>query len=249
MAGFVLVAGAFHGAWCWERVVPLLEARGHVVNAVELPGMGADRTPFAQLSFEDWVDAVVAAVDAAPHPVILVGHSRAGHVVSAVGERVPQAIDLAVYLAAVLLPGGASLADGAGLFADRGAPTPPMAPCEDGLSSRLDGPEIGALFYHMATPDWRDRALALLGPEPHFSFATPVALSEARFGQVRRAYVECLQDRTVPLPVQRAMQRSWPCGIVAAIESDHSPFYCVPEALAELFDGLAARAGARGAAG
>jgi pimeloyl-ACP methyl ester carboxylesterase len=43
MATFVLIHGAWHGAWCWERVAPLLVAEGHRVLAPDLPGMGADR--------------------------------------------------------------------------------------------------------------------------------------------------------------------------------------------------------------
>ena len=54
MARFVLVAGACHGAWCWERLVPLLEARGHRAETAELPGMGADKTPLAGLDMMAW---------------------------------------------------------------------------------------------------------------------------------------------------------------------------------------------------
>lgn len=49
MATFVLVSGSWHGAWCWEYVIPQLEVRGHRAVAAELPGMGADRTPLAVL--------------------------------------------------------------------------------------------------------------------------------------------------------------------------------------------------------
>ena len=45
MATFVLVHGAWHGAWCWDKVVPLLEAKGHTVVAPDLPGHGDDETP------------------------------------------------------------------------------------------------------------------------------------------------------------------------------------------------------------
>jgi len=70
MARFVMVAGACHGAWCWERVVPLLEARGHRVETAELPGMGADRTPLAGLDMIAWARAVAQAIDADPEPAI-----------------------------------------------------------------------------------------------------------------------------------------------------------------------------------
>jgi pimeloyl-ACP methyl ester carboxylesterase len=50
MATFVLVHGAWHGGWCWHKIVPLLEAKGHRVLAPDLPGLGEDHTPLADLS-------------------------------------------------------------------------------------------------------------------------------------------------------------------------------------------------------
>ena len=47
MTTFVLIHGAWHGGWCWEKVAPLLEARGHRVLAPDLPGHGANRTPLS----------------------------------------------------------------------------------------------------------------------------------------------------------------------------------------------------------
>ena len=46
MATFILVHGAMHGGWCWERLVPLLEAQGHVAHAIDLPG-SAGHVPHA----------------------------------------------------------------------------------------------------------------------------------------------------------------------------------------------------------
>ena len=50
MATFVLIHGACHGGWCWEKVVPLLEARGHTAYAPDLPGLGKDLTPPATVT-------------------------------------------------------------------------------------------------------------------------------------------------------------------------------------------------------
>ncbi len=82
MARFILIAGSWHGAWSWEYVVPLLEAQGHRAEAFELPGMGADRTPLAGLDMMAWARSVAAAIEADPEPVLLVGHSRGGAVIS-----------------------------------------------------------------------------------------------------------------------------------------------------------------------
>ncbi len=83
---FVLIAGAWHGAWCWQKVVPLLEAQGHRVRTPELPATGADTTDPAEVTLESWARFVADLVAAEPEPVILVGHSRGGVVISRAAE-------------------------------------------------------------------------------------------------------------------------------------------------------------------
>ena len=64
MATFVLIHGACHGAWCWEKLVPLLEARGHKVVAPDLPGSGEDRTtPVSAVTLSAYVNAVSKLLD------------------------------------------------------------------------------------------------------------------------------------------------------------------------------------------
>lgn len=99
MADIVLVHGAWQGAWCWDRVVPLLGAR-HRVLAPTLAGSG-DRA--GELSPEIGLDSHVADVaatitDRADGAVLLVGHSYAGMVISAVADMLPQRVRGLVYL-------------------------------------------------------------------------------------------------------------------------------------------------------
>jgi pimeloyl-ACP methyl ester carboxylesterase len=90
----VLVHGSFHGAWCWERLIPALEAYGHRVIAVDLPisepGLGADA----------YAMVVSEAIDhlAGDAPPAIVAHSMAGLVVPLVAARRP--IDRMIFLAA-----------------------------------------------------------------------------------------------------------------------------------------------------
>ena len=109
MSTFVLVHGAWHGAWCWYKVVPRLTQAGHRVFAPDLPSLGRDRTPVAEISLDRWADSICKVVEAAVEPVILVGHSRGGIVISAVAERVPKRIAMLVYLTAFLLRDGETL--------------------------------------------------------------------------------------------------------------------------------------------
>jgi len=236
---FILVSGAWHAGWCWERVKPLLEARGHVVLAPDLLGMGDDHTPLADVTLERWADQVAELVQAQPDRVILVGHSRGGIVISETAERVPDHIRSLVYVAAFLL------ADKDNLMALALRARDPQAPPRTHVQPRPDGSTIlrpdavGPVFYNTTDPQWVARAAALAGPEPAGILTTPVHLTPEGFGRVRRAYVEALQDQAVPIAMQRLMQAALPCEPVIALETDHSPFYSDPEALADALEQVA----------
>jgi pimeloyl-ACP methyl ester carboxylesterase len=242
MARFVLVAGACHGAWCWERVIPLLEARGHRAETAELPGMGADRTPLAGLDMMAWSRAVAKAIEADPERAILVGHSRGGAVISQTAELVPGRIRLTVYLTALLLEDGETGFDVLKLVPEGSFTPPAMIPNADGTAISFDPSEAGPMLYQRTEPAWVERALAHLTPEPMFGLTQPQSLSAGRYGRVPRAYIECLDDLTLPLIAQRALTARQPCDHVRSIDSDHCPNYSEPEQLAEVLDDLAKRA-------
>ena len=127
---FVFVHGAWHSATTWRLVMPLLEARGHMVRALDLPGAGAnakipaayERHPFdaavfatepspnADTTQEERTRAVTELIEevtqAAGAPAILVGHSLGGLTITAAAEAVPERVGAIVYLSAFLLPSG-----------------------------------------------------------------------------------------------------------------------------------------------
>ena len=105
MGTFVLV----HGGWCWEKVIPLLEEAGHVAQAPDLPGSGDDPTPIPEVSLQGYADRISEVLDAQPEPVVLVGHSSGGTVISQAAEQRPDKVKLLVYLAAFLLRDGETL--------------------------------------------------------------------------------------------------------------------------------------------
>lgn len=94
----VLVPGYWLGGWAWDQVTPALRAAGHLVTALTLPGLESVHADRQRVGLADHVDAVAAAVaEAADHPV-LVAHSGAGKVVSAVLDRDPAAVRRVVYV-------------------------------------------------------------------------------------------------------------------------------------------------------
>ena len=100
MGTAVLVHGAWQGAWCWERVVPLLEEQGHGVVTPTLSGSGERASELSpEVDLDTHVGDVVASMEALPDdPVVLVGHSYSGMVVTGVVERVPERLAAVVFV-------------------------------------------------------------------------------------------------------------------------------------------------------
>src|SRR5262249_46705445 len=71
---FFLVHGAWHGAWCWYKIVAGLEDAGPPVTAIDLPAAGIDPAPAASVTLRAQAERIVATLDALAEPVILVGH-------------------------------------------------------------------------------------------------------------------------------------------------------------------------------
>ncbi len=217
MAKLVLVHGAWHGAWCWTRILPLLREAGHEVVAPELP-VGAS-------GMAEWVDVVLRA--AGPGPAVLVGHSRGGAVISAVAEAAPARVTRLVYCSGFLLRRRQSV-----LAAAQEDILLPLAVDQEKRSCTLAGADIAERFYAgCAAADVAD-ALARLRPEPLFGLTAPLLVTTARFGAVPRDYIECARDAVISLAAQRRMQAAWPVQNVITLDTGHSPFLAAPAALA-----------------
>jgi len=106
---FVLVHGAWQGAWCWEKVVPLLSDAGHQVHTLDLPGSGDDQRPIADISLDSYVGAVTELINSIGEPVVLVGHSMGGAIISQVAEAIPEKIRSLIFLTAFALKDGETL--------------------------------------------------------------------------------------------------------------------------------------------
>lgn len=231
MATFILVHGAWHGGWCFERVVPLLVDRGYHVLAPDLPGMGEDRTSLTDVTLDSWAKFVADLVRQQDEKVILLGHSRGGIVISQAAEYVAEHIQSLVYLAAFLIPNGETLW-GTIKQHPRGTDRlPDLVLSSDKSTSTVANDAIRDTFYNTTSDEWQRRAAARIGPEPMANFLTPLILTDANFGQVPRTYIECLEDRAIPIALQRSMVSRLPCQRVITLDSDHSPFYSEPVAL------------------
>ncbi|XOV88832.1 MAG: alpha/beta fold hydrolase [Pseudomonadota bacterium] len=222
MTDFVLVHGAWHGAWCWDKVKVLLESAGHRCHTPELP---------LELGFADYVDTVVTVIQSCQQPVVLVGHSMAGAVIESVAEALPGQITRLVYLSAFAPQSGQSINDlarfnVASVLRDN-------VELLDGMLTVKANRVIQA-FYHDCDAGDIDAATGRLRPQNPDAFGHQLKLTEARFGSVPKHYIECVEDQAIHISLQRKMARDMGLTHVNSLQTGHSPFFSAPAALAAL---------------
>lgn len=232
MATIGLVHGAGHGAWCWERLIPALEAWGHRPLAVDLP---CEDSTAGCLRYAEVVDAALPPAD----DLVLVGHSLGGLTIPLVAARRP--VRRLVFLCALIPEFGRSLADQVASDPEiydpvlRGHPGRVTDP--DGATWFRDEAAARAVFYHDCAPEDARRAFARLRRQAAAPRRERCPLEAWPPGE--RAYVLCREDRAVSSTWSRraALARLG----VAPIElaGGHSPFYSRPAELAEVLDRLA----------
>jgi pimeloyl-ACP methyl ester carboxylesterase len=195
--------------------------------------MGGDASTLRNVTLASWAAFVASECRRITRrPVILVGHSRGGIVLSQAAELAPEAIDALVYVCAMMLPDGMSRA----MFKALEAPNPEfdaiISPVHDGAGTVVDPTRAGAVFAQLAPADRARWALAQLVAEPHGPRSTPLQLSNECFGRIPRHYIECTADRTIRIESQRLMQRLVPGAQVQTLSADHSPYLSQPAELA-----------------
>lgn len=232
MSTFVLVHGAWHGAWCWHKVTPLLQSLGHTVLTPDLPALGVDRTPLSSATLQSYTDRVCETLGGCSESVCLVGHSMGGIAITQAAEAMPHKVKTLVYLTAFLLPSGRTLLDEA--QADTGsAVLPNLVFAPDQSSATVKSDAIRDVFYADCSASDLALAQTLLVPQAAAPFGTPILSTAERWGSVPRVYIECSADRAISLATQRSMQARLPCKRVFTMSTSHSPFLSAPQVLAE----------------
>ncbi|PFZ46886.1 alpha/beta fold hydrolase [Bacillus wiedmannii] len=221
MSTYILIHGAWQGEWAWELVKPQLEAFGHTVVTLDLPGSGKDMTPSQNITLDSYVNAVTATIDQQNEKIILVGHSMGGIVITQTAELIPNKIDKLVYLCAFLPPNGESLSSK--LDGEAG---PQFSINENDMTAELI-PELTEQTFLNATENAaiKESSFKQMRPQPLGPFQQELKISEENFGTIDRIYIETTLDRAIPIDFQRRMNTETPCAKVITLEADHSPFF------------------------
>ena len=223
MAHFVLVHGASHGVWCWRKVVPLLEAAGHEVAAIDLPA-------HEDVTLAEYCETVLAAA----HPgSIVVGHSLAGLSITLAGADPNADIRALVYVAAFVPEPGARFAD---FRKDAISPKVDTVTRRDGGYSVPIREGSADIFYNHCNEADQAYALARLAPQP---ISVMTEALEFTPHDLPRHYVLCTDDRVVLPDYQRRITQDWPEGTVHELATGHSPFFSETEALARILNSVA----------
>jgi pimeloyl-ACP methyl ester carboxylesterase len=223
VATYVLVHGAWHGAWVWDKLRAELAARGHESVAPELPVSDGSAT------WSDYADAIQASMKGLTEPPVLVAHSLSGMAAPIAASRVP--VDTLVLLCAVVpnLDGGHW----------EGNPEPAAPGTFAGIEERPDGSTVWVdldnaiyTFYQ----DWdRDEAAAgfrRLRPQNGSSlWEGDYPLTE--WPRCRIVSVYCTRDRAIGPDYSRYVARERLGVQPLEYDGDHSPFLSQPGPFAD----------------
>jgi pimeloyl-ACP methyl ester carboxylesterase len=224
---YVLVHGAWGGAWCWEKFTKDLDARNATWRTVNLPSSQLDSDPSSDLTVD--ADVVARAANAVEGPVILVGHSYAGAVITQAAPLVKR-LESLFYIAATVPDIGQSHSDNARLVRVR---TEMDAAIHiDGPMLLLDVPAAAIALYQECTLEDREWAASRLTTQTLASFRGPRTAHDV---DVLTRYVLCRQDHALDPTLQDLVSQR--CDEVISIDADHSPFLSRSEELAEILIG------------
>lgn len=230
----VLVHGAFETASIWKGVEASLRKDGYRVGTVNLPGRpGAPASP-AGLNLGVYRQAVLKSVNAARGPVVLVGHSFGGIIISGVADVAPVKVRTLVYVAALLPRDGDSLLSMANT--DPGSQVGPHLKIDKdhGLAA-IESDARGELFANGADTAVQAAVAQAIVPEPLPPLAEPIHLTGG-LAKVDKVYVHTARDHVVSPAAQAAMVAGTPVRKEVTLDTGHTPFITDPSDLVKAIE-------------
>ncbi|MEM8842440.1 MAG: alpha/beta hydrolase family protein [Pseudomonadota bacterium] len=227
---FVLIHGAWHGAWCWEAVAALLTARGHRVDLVTQTGLGEKAHLITgDITLETFVTDVVEALEAGDHQnAVLVGHSFGGVAIMGAAERATRRIRRLICLDSLVVDGGQAPFD---LFPEDVVAERRRLAQESSGGVSMPVPEPSAFdVTDPAEGAWVARHLT---PHPFGTYATPLPVTGELGAGLPIDYIYCNGPLYRPAIAShdKARQKGWR---MHPLSTTHDAMITAPHALAEM---------------
>jgi pimeloyl-ACP methyl ester carboxylesterase len=220
---YLFIHGAWHNRSCWASVLPLLNT-AHQAITIDLPGHGPDTTSYAAIGLNTYVEAVKQTLLALQTPVVLVGHSLGGMVISQVAEEMPEAIQSLIYVSGFLPKNGQSLLDIVQTFSHSELPQHTYRDKQNYSISLRPSESLKSI---LSAPQQLT--------EPLRPFSDTVSLTQKHFGRVKKVYILCGEDKVIKEVDQLSMVQAYPDIETKEMrKADHCPFYSDPEQLGKL---------------
>lgn len=235
---FVLVHGAWQASFVWDKVKASLEAEGNKVVLVELAGHGNDQTPVAEITFDGYVKQVTDVIDSLNIPVVLVGHSLGGAIVTQAACEVPKKIDKLIYVAGFIPRSGSSVFDYSAM--DKGTSIPSALEFStDGSTVTIANPQVNMreIFCKDGSDEDINLLVEKLRPEPVAAAGTPLNYSSEIYSTIaNKYYVYTTEDKAISFPFQQQMVAEAHILNTYEIKAGHSPFLSKPGDLVHILN-------------
>ncbi|MEO8771069.1 MAG: alpha/beta fold hydrolase [Ferruginibacter sp.] len=229
---YVLVHGAWHGAWSFETTKQKMEQSGSKVITFDLPGHGNDKTDIPQVTFDSYVEKVNQEIIKLNTSVILVGHSLAGFIISKVAEDMPNKVEKLVFVAAMIPNNEKTVFDT--LKEDAGSQLlQNLIFSEDQSWATVNEETLKKVVYNGATNEQIAEAAPQLVRQATQPFFAPVTTTENNFGKIPKVYIECTMDKILSIDKQKQLAKMAVCSHSISLNTGHVPQVESPIQLAE----------------
>jgi len=239
MANFVLVHGAWHGGWCWQRVVAALCAAGHRAHAVTLTGLGERAHLLSPtITLETHIADVADAIEMEEMTdVVLAVHSYAGMIGTAIADRMGNRLRHLVYVDAVVPKPGESWSS----THTRTTREARLAAAQASPDHAFPAPDPAVFGLADADSAWVKRRQT---PHPGHTYEAPLDFDPVRVAAVARTFVNCTQPALATIDAIRPRMAdpafwggAWRAGAgarVVELKTGHDPMVSAPQELSRI---------------
>ena len=234
MANFVLVHGAWHGAWCWRHVTQALQVQGHRAYAVTLTGLGERAHLLSPaITLETHIEDVRQLIDTEElSDVVLAVHSYAGMIGTAIADRIGERLKHLVYVDAVLPKPGESWSSTQSSATQQQR----LAAAEASVNFSFPPPDPLVFGLHDADHAWVQRRQT---PHPGNTYRMPLNFDVQRVTATPRTFISCTEPALATIEPSRLRAKdpafwggAWlPGSRVIPMATGHDPMISEPTAL------------------